>query len=559
MPKPFFDTKTLNISELLGNDKSYIVPRFQRSYSWDLENWEDLWQDLIELNNNEEKIHYLGAIVLKTDDNKNFEVIDGQQRFATLSILILICIKKLEEFAKKGIDTEKNLERKDLYLNKYIGYKEALSLTYKPKLTLSEVDKDLYNSYLVRLKRPASLARFPDSNKLLVKAFDFFEEKINELNFQTGEEIVYFLENVLLNKLVLIQIIVEDTLSAYTLFETLNARGIELTTTDLLKNYLFSLLDNQIDINNALPIWNRIVNTVSYREFPIFLRYYLNSFQQLVRNERLFKEVRTKVKTKDEVFNLLDELSKNAELYIAFDDADHELWFNKIKIQTLIKELNLFNVKQQKSLLLAAYNKLDIDLFEQVLRIIRAINFRYNVIGKLNPNELEKVYNKTAIKINQSDRITASEIQTNLSPVYVEDESFKSLFITKTFELEKAREKKLVRYILLNFENQKYNKDYHLFESDATVEHIIPISTQFVNEKDEEKLNSLGNLTLLEPNLNREAKDKSFQEKLEIYKKSQYEMTREIAERWTQFGLDEIKIRQSEFANLATSIWRTNY
>jgi len=559
MPKPFFDTKTLNISELLGNDKSYIVPRFQRSYSWDLENWDDLWQDLIELNNNEEKIHNLGAIVLKTDDNKNFEVIDGQQRFATLSILILICIKKLEEFAKKGIDTEKNLERKDLYLNKYIGYKEALSLTYKPKLTLSEVDKDLYNSYLVRLKRPASLARFPDSNKLLVKAFDFFEEKINELNFQTGEEIVYFLENVLLNKLVLIQIIVEDTLSAYTVFETLNARGIELTTTDLLKNYLFSLLDNQIDINNALPIWNRIVNTVSYREFPIFLRYYLNSFQQLVRNERLFKELRTKVKTKDEVFNLLDELSKNAELYIAFDDADHELWFNKIKIQTLIKELNLFNVKQQKSLLLAAYNKLDIDLFEKVLRIIRAITFRYNVIGKLNPNELEKVYNKTAIRINQSDRITASEIQTNLSPVYVEDESFKSLFITKTFELEKAREKKLVRYILLNFENQKYNKDYHLFESDATVEHIIPISTQFVNEKDEEKLNSLGNLTLLEPNLNREAKDKSFQEKLEIYKKSQYEMTREIAERWTQFGLDEIKIRQSEFANLATSIWRTNY
>jgi uncharacterized protein with ParB-like and HNH nuclease domain len=84
MPKPFFDTKTLNISELLGNDKSYIVPRFQRSYSWDEENWEDLWLDIIDLLNNEERIHYLGTIVLKSEDNKKFEVIDGQQRLATL-------------------------------------------------------------------------------------------------------------------------------------------------------------------------------------------------------------------------------------------------------------------------------------------------------------------------------------------------------------------------------------------------------------------------------------------------------------------------------------------
>ena len=559
MPKPFFDTKTLNISELLGNDKSYIVPRFQRSYSWDEENWEDLWLDIIDLLNNEERIHYLGTIVLKSEDNKKFEVIDGQQRLATLSILILVCIKKLEEIANKGIEGDKNLERKKLYLDKYIGYKEPLSLTYKPKLTLSEIDKDLYNSYLVQLTIPPSLARLPDSNKLLIKAFKYFEERINELNFQRGEDIVNFLENILLNKLVIIQIIVEDTLSAYTVFETLNARGIELTTTDLLKNYLFSLLDNQIDIDNALPVWNRIVNTVSYREFPVFLRYYLNSFQDLVRNERLFKEIRNKVKTGKEVFHLLNELEKNAELYIAFDDPEHEFWFNKTGIQTLIKELNLFNVKQQKSLLLTAYNKLDIDLFEKVLRIVRAITFRYNVIGKFNPNELEKAYNKAAKKINEADRMTADQIQNELRQVYIKDEDFKNLFLMKTFELDKSRDKKLIRYILLSFENQKYGKNYHLFESDATIEHIIPQSSQLVDEKNKDKLNSIGNLTLLEPSLNREASNKSFEEKLEIYKKSQYNMTKEIPERWTQFGLDEIRVRQQEFANLATSIWRAEY
>ncbi|MGB9665004.1 MAG: DUF262 domain-containing protein [Ignavibacteria bacterium] len=240
MPKPFFDTKTLNISEILGNAKTYIVPRFQRSYSWEEEHWEDLWQDIIDLKNNDEKIHYLGIIVLKSDDNKIFIVIDGQQRLATLSILILVCVKRLEELANNGIDTNKNLERKELYLNNYIGFKEPRSLTYRPKLILNDTDRDLYNSYLVQLKKPVSLSRLPDSNKLFIKAFNYFQHKIDELKFEKGEEIVDFVEQVLLSRLVIIQIIVEDSISAYTVFETLNARGIELTTTDLLKNYFFS-------------------------------------------------------------------------------------------------------------------------------------------------------------------------------------------------------------------------------------------------------------------------------------------------------------------------------
>lgn len=559
MPKPFFDTKTLNISEILGNTKTYIVPRFQRSYSWEEEHWEDLWQDIISLKNNEEKIHYLGTIVLKTNDNKTFEVIDGQQRLATLSIIILACIKKIELLAETGSDSERNLQRKELYLNNYIGYKDPKSLTYKPKLILNDTDKDLYNSYIVQFKKPANLSRLPDSNRLLIKAFDYFQKRIEELSFVNGEEVVDFIDQVILNRLILIQIIVEDTLSAYTVFETLNARGIELTTTDLLKNYLFSLLDNQIDIDNALPIWNRIVNIVTYREFPIFLRYYLNSSQNLIRNERLFKEIRNKIKSRDEVFSLLDELEKNAELYVALDDADHEYWVEKPRIQNLIQELKLFNVKQHKSLLLAAYNKLDVDLFEKTLRIIRAITFRYNVIGKFNPNELEKIYNKTALKIQNSQLISVGDIQAELSSVYIKDESFKSLFSAKTFELDRARDKRLARYILLNFENQRFNKNYHLFESDATIEHIIPKSSEIRKTDLQEKLNSIGNLTLLEPGLNREAMNKPFKEKLKIYERSQYELTKEIASRWNEFGLNEIRIRQREFIDLATSIWRSEY
>lgn len=559
MPKPIFDTKALTVAEILGNNKVYNVPQFQRSYSWDIEQWEDLWLDILELKKNEENIHYLGTIVLKSDDNKNFEVIDGQQRLATLSFIILACIKKLDEFAQNGIDKEKNLERKELFLNSYIGFKEAKSLTYKPKLILSNVDKDIYNSYLIRLKKPANLQRLTDSNRLMVRSFEYFSKKIEELNFSNGEAVVDFVDNILLNRLVLIQIVVEDTLSAYTVFETLNARGIELTTTDLLKNYLFSLLNERIDIDNLIPLWDRVVNIVTYREFPTFLRYYLNSRQELIRNERLFKEIKNKIQNRENVFELMDNLEKNAEAYVAFDDPEHEFWQEQKNIQRLISELYLFGVKQHKSLLLSVYNNLDLEVFEKVLRLVKAITFRYNVIGKFNPNELELAYNKTAIKIYNSLIRTPSQIQNELNSVYINDEKFINLFITKSFEPQKTKEKKLVRYILLSLENQMYNKNYHPFESDASIEHIIPISDANLNQELLEKLNSLGNLTLLEPKLNREAANKSFSEKIEIYKKSQFNMTKAIAERWSAFDLEKVKIRVRELAEVAKAIWKADY
>ncbi|HPC38761.1 MAG TPA: DUF262 domain-containing protein [Exilispira sp.] len=117
MPKPLFDTKTLNFSELLGNSKIYKVPRFQRSYSWDESNWEDLWFDILALKDNIESTHYLGTIVLQTEDNKTFTIIDGQQRLATLSIIILGCLKLLDDLIKNGNEPEKNKERKDIYIS----------------------------------------------------------------------------------------------------------------------------------------------------------------------------------------------------------------------------------------------------------------------------------------------------------------------------------------------------------------------------------------------------------------------------------------------------------
>ena len=87
------DTKTLNSNEILGNGKKYFVPIYQRDYSWTADNWEDLWADIL-LVNEEETVHYMGAIVLQSVENKEFAIIDGQQRLTTITLLALACIKK---------------------------------------------------------------------------------------------------------------------------------------------------------------------------------------------------------------------------------------------------------------------------------------------------------------------------------------------------------------------------------------------------------------------------------------------------------------------------------
>ncbi|HOL87263.1 MAG TPA: DUF262 domain-containing HNH endonuclease family protein [Defluviitoga tunisiensis] len=559
MPKPLFDTKTLNFLELLGNSKIYKVPRFQRSYSWDESNWEDLWLDILALKNNEEAIHYLGTIVLQTEDNKCFTIIDGQQRIVTLSIIILACLKLLDDLIKKGIDPEKNKERKDIYINQYIGFKDPKALTYQSKLTLNNTDKDLYNSYLVQLKTPLNRSKLTDSNQLMVKAFEYYVRKLESIGLNnSGDAIVDFIETIISSKLFFIQIVVDDTMSAYTVFETLNARGVELTTTDLIKNYLFSLLDNEIDINNLQPRWDKIVNTVSYRKFPVFLRYFINSQQQIVRSERLFKEIKSKILNKDNVISLIDELEKYADIYVALDDPDNELWQNNKDIKIIINELLLFNVQQHKSLLLSVYFKLN-QYFEDVLRIIRALAFRYNVIGRLNPNELERAYNSVAIKVYKGDISTPKAIQQELQSVYVDDETFKNSFSTRIFDTSKTRDKKLVRYILLSIENRNYQRDYHLFDTNASIEHIFP-ENYMDNEKriDDSMIYRLGNLTILETNINRECGNKSFEEKRKFYSQSQYDITREISEK-TVWDEDEIRNRQIYLAKIATSIWRFPY
>lgn len=561
------DTKTVTLNEVLGNGKKMQVPLFQRDYSWDEDNWEDLWNDILS-SEQTGSVHYMGSVVLQNIDGKNYYIIDGQQRFATLSILILALINKIRTLADNDVDKEANRERVEILMNQYIGQKDPTSLRYSSKLSLNENNDAFYQQRLVAFKEPVNRMKLSDSEKLLWNAYLFFSKVIDEQFKQdlSGERIAYFLNDIVGERLMFIQIVVENELNAYTVFETLNSRGLELTSTDLLKNYLFSLVaKSETDLRQVRAQWKKIIDIVGLKAFPIFLRQYLNSRMNLISKEYLFKAVKQMVQDGEQVFALLDELEKNAYVYIALFTPDDVLWENDKEIREDIRALTLFRVTQCNSLLMIAYDKLSVADFKKVLRAIVSLSFRYNVIAKLQTNDMEKVYNRASVRIFKSEDITVRQILEDIRPIYLNDEDFKRYFEHKVMNTNNSATRKLVRYILYKVEAALPNGLHADFEIDTgTIEHILPEaytedwSADFSEEEAENYRYRLGNLTLLESKKNnREAAAKSFEEKKEIYANSQYALSRKIeASEWTP---KMIHHRQARIASVACGIWKIQY
>jgi len=258
------DTKTVNLLELIGNGKTFEVPPFQRDYSWTQENWEDLWTDAVALRANPDDRHYMGAVVVLNKSDRHFRIIDGQQRIATLSIFALAVIAQLNKLADSGVEPENNRERAASLRNSFIGQKDPVSLFESSKLTLNVTDRAFYQDNLVQLRAPLNPKRLPKSNRLLWECFLYFVKLLESDRSLalSGEELARLLNEVVARRLLFIQIAVDDEMNAYTVFETLNARGLGLSPTDLLKNYLFSRIQFEGDLAVMERRWQQLIATV---------------------------------------------------------------------------------------------------------------------------------------------------------------------------------------------------------------------------------------------------------------------------------------------------------
>ena len=551
---------------IIGNGKSYIVPPYQRDYAWTEEEWDDLWADVQNLH--EDGKHYMGYIVLQATNTKQFMIIDGQQRIATLSIIYLAGIKLLEEWIQQGIETNDNSKRKEKLTERFISNTPSGSLLPSSKLTLNKNNNDFYQSYILRLRTPTNPRSLKPSEKKLNHALQFFYTQIkSKFSIEkSGEKLAVFLEEELAEKLTFTVIEVTDDLNAYKVFETLNARGVKLSTADLLKNFLFSTADSDdsATIVEAERQWQDINDQLSENDLTSFLRHYWNSRNDLERKQTLFKAIKNKIKKANDVLNLLTELQDLAPVYTALSDAGDSLWDDFQNARESINTLKLLRVTQCYPLMLCAYKNFSHIEFVKLLKGIVILSFRYLTISGLNPNELEGKYNKASIGVFNKSLVNATQVFNELKSVYVSDENFKSNFSTKNLDTNSSRNKKLIRYILFSLENQIAEKEYQFEDASATIEHIYPENPSeswdenFKISDKEQYLYALGNYSLLEDKINKNIGNQSFENKKKSYDKSQYMLSNSKInyDDWTPLT---IKIRQTDMAKVASAVWKINF
>ena len=254
-PAMNFNTTNSTFRQLMGNGLSYRVPLFQRDYSCAPDEWDDLWQDIVALfDADPEPAHYMGYLVLQSADNRAFDIIDGQQRMTTLSLMMLAAISHLSDLAAPNDPADPQARRAEQLRASYMGYLDPVSLVPRSKLTLNRHNETFYQDYLVPLQRLPQRG-LNASEHLLRRAFSWFKERIRERSGDDGTAVASFVDAAV-DKLFFTVITVTDELNAFKVFETLNARGVRLSTTDLLKNYLFSVVARAVLIRPKSTRWN---------------------------------------------------------------------------------------------------------------------------------------------------------------------------------------------------------------------------------------------------------------------------------------------------------------
>jgi uncharacterized protein with ParB-like and HNH nuclease domain len=565
-----FQPTNRNFKEIMGNGVCYTVPKFQRNYSWEAEQWEDLWQDL-ESSLSENEAHYMGYLVFEktatsTHDTEVLSIIDGQQRLTTITILILAVLTALEELVTNNNDAEKNKQRLETLRTQYIGFIDPISLKTKNKLTLNR-HNDLCFRDLCTLALPTKRKKYI-SERLLIAAQTFFNAKIAEKTLGTGEALAEYISRVT-STLVFTTITVTEEGSAYTVFETLNARGVKLSTPDLLKNYLFSIIDKQQplkndDIEMLESCWTEITEQLGKVDFTKFVRAVWNSSHKpFVTERRLFKEIKASIKDRNTAFEFLQQkLRKLSPIYAALNDEYDEMWQENVYKGAAkhLRTLKTFNISQPFGLLLAAHEKFSKKEFVKILGYIATVSIRYNVIGKHSPNVQEGFYNAIACDINNGTLSSLAKIKQRLAPLYPNDADFKQDFRKKQMPIEQSTKK--VRFLLACLEDYISGSDITGDEK-ITIEHILPQNptsewTNYFGDDTEEAVGLLGNMALLSQVTNKKVGTLSFAAKKQEFSQSGYTTTKQCCE-YDAWDRAAIEGRQQWLAEKAALCWRIEF
>ncbi|MCQ1948770.1 DUF262 domain-containing HNH endonuclease family protein [Arthrobacter sp. zg-Y859] len=529
------------------------VPEFQRRFSWQeshiLEYWADIARAKAASNS-----YFMGTVVLADspgDDTRKL-IIDGQQRITTTAILFIAIRDRLRELGQER--AAQSVE--DTHLSDYVLREEQTVA----KLILSPDD---HVTFSILLEGGQVAAK----NNLVGTAYVLLKERVDELapteeDYRSLIELVAYLDT----DVQVLLAVATGLPEAYVIFETLNDRGEDLTTADLLKNFLFSQAGSQ-GINHAQSTWTRLTAKFDKpEEFVKFLRYEYMSRKGHVTNRGLYKALQSDVRGgTTAVRRYLEGADTALQRYIALREPDDASWSSQaVEVKDSLLAFRRFGFEASMPLLLAAFGTWSHTDATRFVDVVAGWSVRAWIAGTLGGGVAERAFCLAAEAVATGKAATVADVRMYMKDLVPDDATFKQAFVGYG-SVTTTRAK----YLLARLERQ-YLSD-HGQQTDAmpdwssksvTVEHIFAKSSKrdvFASAEEFEKFSvlrdQLQNLTLLERTLNGGLEDKPFDQKVDTYGQSVFALTRLLSENGATWGFDEAEVRSSMLSALAVKAW----
>lgn len=526
-----FEAKEKAVDKLL-NDAIYYIPRNQRRYVWTSSNWTDLYEDILLVADKVADSHFIGSIVLKDEGKEDglskYTVIDGQQRILTLTIFliaIMFILKKRNLMADFG-GTQKYLVAKDIKNNlREIVYPEYhLTLPNMVNTVMDIQQKDIEDLSISAFGNTCLISEKKD--KVIVDAFKFFAGKLSPIE----DEKILQIRDALIG-ISYVNIISSTEEDSYTIFEILNARGLDLEDHELLKNYIMRYLQPVERRDDAKKIWEEIENSLGKNQ-KSFLRYYAihkyNYNTDKKQGISVYKSIQKATKGRN-VNLLLNDLRLKSQLYykILFpanpDSLEYEIFtfFKRNRVEQF-RPL-IMSLMHQKML-----EKLSDELYEEILKYLYKFFVCYKIIGEENSNKLSDTIYKYAYLIeteysNSKVKECIKALNEKLPTLDSFINTFKNIGWSNHWGIYKdSKSKERCQLILEIIEKYVASREINM---PVTIEHILPDCERIENAQ-------IGNLFYLEENLNRQCATKPLEQKIDIYDKSSLASPKGFAKRY---------------------------
>lgn len=598
------------VGGLFGSRPMFFIPKYQRAYAWETESVKDFIKDLkncFEKRKAKNEInHFFGGIlsveyhVKGVARQHEYEIIDGQQRIATFTLLMASLVKLYEELLSKAKDTEDSTNKSILegriekISNRFIEFTQEIQRDFKSfeVLRLSKPDNQFYRD-LIQGRNP-SPAR--DSHKKLLEAYNNIYDEVRKMidvsSLVSQLDDLEVIQNVMEIDFTVLHMVTKAREDAFRLFQVINDRGTSLTEGDLLRAKTLEILEGFDSQQNSVEdLWNDILSDSPNKTSDYLHWIYESNNKKRSPQNALFdnfiesffpqhKEAKLIAQDAQQVCMQVRDVYEDVLKCRKLEDGE---WlyisqqpitgWDKNRLSLLLKELD-----HTKSIpLLLAASKLDQKNFSRIVQILEKAFFRYKIICNKHATPLQTIYSEEASSIrNDVTNYNISSLEQklrNLISDKASDSEFQRNLELLQYKLTGGGSNKPLKYFLLTVEyyyswfkqgssgvpNCLDKSRVYDFGS-TSIEHIYPQNAKQTSSLYDSNLetlkHSLGNLTLLDPAQNVAGNDDGFLIKKPIYQNSSIFLTRdEVGEKmaWTK---NEIESHKNLLVDIGMKVFR---